>query len=289
MQKPCRSGIRRGLMLIAAVLFLLSFSSPVLAAEQIYLLIDGRVILTEPPPFIQDGRTFVPVRGFAELLGAEVSWNAKNRTVTVRRGAHEVLLRVGDLTAWVNGEQMVFDAPPQIVADRVFVPLRFLAEALGAGVTWMPPNSIVIETGRVSATPGRSGSRRDAVRLGEMLSREAAAYIGYPYAWGGGSPDSGFDCSGFTQFIASKFGIKLPRTTEEQAAAGVRVSRQQLMNGDLVFFHTYGPPGQPTHVGFYKDGYLIHAQNEQTGVVSTPLTDEYWSSRLLFGVRITMP
>lgn len=70
------------------------------------------------------------------------------------------------------------------------------------------------------------------------------------YRWGGTSPSTGFDCSGFTQFVFGQAGISLPRTTEGQRQASTPVSNPRP--GDLVFF------GSPTyHVGIYAgDGMM---------------------------------
>lgn len=78
----------------------------------------------------------------------------------------------------------------------------------------------------------------------------AAAYSGYPYAWGGTSPATGFDCSGYTSWVFAQVGISLPRTAAAQQASAVAVSNPQP--GDLIFF------GYPAyHVGIYAgDGMM---------------------------------
>ncbi|AVQ46673.1 C40 family peptidase [Clostridium botulinum] len=81
----------------------------------------------------------------------------------------------------------------------------------------------------------------------------AMQFQGVPYVWGGTSP-SGFDCSGFVQYVyRNAAGIELPRDTYGQIGAGTRVSQDQLQPGDLVFPHT-------GHVGIYiGGGQMIHA------------------------------
>ena len=85
----------------------------------------------------------------------------------------------------------------------------------------------------------------------------ASNYIGTPYVWGGTSPNPGFDCSGFTQYVYAHFGVSLGRTTYEQINDGSAVSRDQLQPGDLVLF---GSSSNPHHVGIYVgNGAYIHA------------------------------
>ena len=77
----------------------------------------------------------------------------------------------------------------------------------------------------------------------------AASLAGVPYVYGGTTP-SGFDCSGFTQYVFNRLGIRLPRTAEEQRQATTRVSTPQV--GDLVFF---GSPAY--HVGIYAGNGMM--------------------------------
>lgn len=85
----------------------------------------------------------------------------------------------------------------------------------------------------------------------------ASNFLGIPYLWGGTSPETGFDCSGFTQYVYAHFGITLGRTTYDQIKDGYEVSKDQLQAGDLVLF---GKEGNPTHIGIYVgNNTYIHA------------------------------
>ena len=80
----------------------------------------------------------------------------------------------------------------------------------------------------------------------------AQDYIGTPYQWGGTSPRTGFDCSGFVQWLYAQQGVKIPRVTYTQVRAGVGVAKKDLRPGDILFFE----PGKngPGHEGLYIGG-----------------------------------
>ena len=100
----------------------------------------------------------------------------------------------------------------------------------------------------------------------------ARRFLGVRYAYGGTSPRSGFDCSGFTRFVYAHFGISLPHYSGGQFASGRRVSRGGLRPGDLVFFDGLG------HVGLYLGhGRFIHAPHTGTRVSIDRLSGWYGS------------
>ncbi len=105
------------------------------------------------------------------------------------------------------------------------------------------------------------------------LIDDAKALLGIRYKWGGTSR-GGFDCSGFTTYVFSRNGIKLPRTSIEQSKIGTRVSKDELQEGDLLFFITGRSSSRINHVGMYiGDGKFIHSSSSQRRVVVTKLSD----------------
>lgn len=105
------------------------------------------------------------------------------------------------------------------------------------------------------------------------LRAAADDWAGTPHELGGAS-QRGADCSGLVQAVfARQFEVRVPRTTEKQARAGTRVSREQLQPGDLVFFR---PGWKKRHVGIYlSDGEFLHASSS-SGVTVSPLDRSYW-------------
>ena len=98
----------------------------------------------------------------------------------------------------------------------------------------------------------------------------AMQFEGYPYVWGGDSPSTGFDCSGFVQYVYAHFGIDLPRTTFEQVNCGTPVSLSDVKPGDLVF--EMPSPEGPNHVGIYiGNGKILDAMDPQNGVTISPI------------------
>lgn len=112
----------------------------------------------------------------------------------------------------------------------------------------------------------------------------AASYLGTPYVWGGTSP-SGFDCSGFVQYVYSQNGYSLTRTTYTQwDNDGTYVSRSDLRPGDLVYF---GSGGSPTHVGIYVgDGMMIHSPSTGDVVKYSTIDSGYYNNCYLGAKRI---
>jgi len=88
------------------------------------------------PPVIRDGRTLAPLRAIFEALGASVEWDDATRTITSRRKDRTIILQIDNPTARVNNAPIVLSVPPVVIGGRTMVPVRFIAESLGAVVTW---------------------------------------------------------------------------------------------------------------------------------------------------------
>lgn len=120
--------------------------------------------------------------------------------------------------------------------------------------------------------------------IDELLS-SAMGFLGVAYRFGGTTP-SGFDCSGFMQYIFRKtLAINLPRTSAEQATVGIHIDRANLQAGDLVFFRTAGK--RISHVGMYiGNNRFIHAPRTGKNIEITSLSNKYWNSRYATARRV---
>ena len=141
-----------------------------------------------------------------------------------------------------------------------------------------------IELGYGSVDPYPSGSSSSSsTSLGQQIAVFGMQYVGYPYVYGGTSP-SGFDCSGFVQYIYRQFGYSINRTATAQLANGYYVSYDSLMPGDLVFF---GSGSSASHVGMYiGGGEFVHAANSRSGVKISSLSESWYAARYIGARRI---
>jgi cell wall-associated NlpC family hydrolase len=119
---------------------------------------------------------------------------------------------------------------------------------------------------------------------GYALVGTALSLRGVPYRDGGTDPH-GFDCSGFTQYVFSQYGVTLPRAVRDQFRIGKEVRPQDLEPGDIVFFSTTAPG--PSHVAIAIGGdEFVHAPSS-TGVVRVEhLSSTYWGPRFLAARRL---
>ena len=141
--------------------------------------------------------------------------------------------------------------------------------------------------GGSSSSSSSGSSSSSSASLGEQLAATAKKYIGCAYVFGGTSP-SGFDCSGFAQYICGLYGISINRTADKQLYNGYSVSYSDLRPGDLVFFaNTYNTSAAASHVGIYiGGGQFVHAANSSSGVKISSLSEEYYSSRYVGARRV---
>lgn len=119
--------------------------SPSADASTIHVKVNGVTQqFTEQEPIFYHNRTLVPLREIFESLGADVQWDGTNQRVTATRGGSVVSIGIGSETAYRNQQKIDLDVPAIIVHNKTLVPVRFVAEALGAKVDWDASTSTVL-------------------------------------------------------------------------------------------------------------------------------------------------
>ena len=107
------------------------------AGKLVRVFMNGTLIdFTDTDPVIEDSRTLVPMRAVFEALGAEITWDEANKTVSGKKGEITVSLKIDDNTGYINNEPVKLDVPAKIKNSRTIVPLRFIAESFNAKVDW---------------------------------------------------------------------------------------------------------------------------------------------------------
>ncbi len=121
--------------------------------------------------------------------------------------------------------------------------------------------------------------------IGDQIVAHAKQFLGTPYVYGGNGPNS-FDCSGFTKYVYSHFGVTLNRTATDQLANGTAISKSELQPGDLVFFRA-NTTKPVSHVGIYiGNGQFIHASTNTYSVQIDTLSSGYYSRVYVYGRHI---
>jgi len=146
---------------IAALLPLTGMLLPTMAqaqddAARVYVN-NSRVEFTNQPPVEQQGRLLVPLRGILEKMGAYVEFNSADQIVTASGNGTRIRLPIGSRQATVNGQSTSLDVPAQIINGSTMVPLRFVAESLGASVDFNSrTNTVAINSDGSTNTSGSS-------------------------------------------------------------------------------------------------------------------------------------
>ncbi|KRQ88131.1 Murein DD-endopeptidase MepS/Murein LD-carboxypeptidase precursor [Caloramator mitchellensis] len=144
---------------------------------------------------------------------------------------------------------------------------------------------LIFSVVNVSAqTTKNSRDTRVVLSRGPQLVSYSKRFLGVKYVFGGQST-RGFDCSGFTSFAFKFLGYNLPHSAAEQYKMGLKISKNELLPGDLVFFETYKKG--ISHVGIYiGNGKFIHASSGVGYVTITKLSEAYYTKRYKGAARI---
>jgi cell wall-associated NlpC family hydrolase len=143
------------------------------------------------------------------------------------------------------------------------------------GATKTDPSAVFAP---VDVPPGSEGA------FGSLVTT-ALEFLGVPYRSGGSDP-SGFDCSGFVQWVFGRHGLPLPREVRDQYQVGRSIDLNQVREGDLLFFETVARGA--SHVGIaLSNGRFVHAPSSKGVVRVEPYTASYWARRFVGARRVS--
>jgi gamma-D-glutamyl-L-lysine dipeptidyl-peptidase len=136
----------------------------------------------------------------------------------------------------------------------------------------------------VALPPEQPPAKRDRSDMGMIAARTAERFVGIPYRWGGDTVVDGMDCSGFVRAVYNLCGVNIPRTSREQYRVGDVIGREELKDGDLVFFGASSD--EINHVGiFVGNGRFVHAPRRGDDIKVSSLDDPYFVKRWVGGKR----
>ena len=199
-------------------------------------------------------------------------------------------VRFGDFPSW----EMARAAAKKLVAERL-IDSYYIASPneivfnRPKGPGWQKPQPDEIRNPSAPLQPvvPKELSEKPAPKplkvnkdMGSIAARTAERFVGIPYRWGGDNVVEGMDCSGFVRAVYNLCGLSIPRTSRDQFKAGDLVTKDDLRDGDLVFFGSSAD--NINHVGIYVgDGKFVHAPRRGEEIRITAVTESYFEKRFV--------
>lgn len=143
-------------VLVCMIIFMQTVTINAYTKSEIKVKVNDRTVAMDTNPYISGNHTLVPIRFVATALNfEEISWDSGEKAVTIKDNGNEILLEIGSGDAWVNGEKTELGTPARIKNNRTYIPVRFVAENMGAEVSWDNENRTVniYKAGVVSDMP----------------------------------------------------------------------------------------------------------------------------------------
>ncbi|WP_312832936.1 beta-propeller domain-containing protein [Sedimentibacter saalensis] len=167
---------------ILSVVFIFCFTIAAFAEDSVTVYVDNEKVDFDVNPFIEGGRTLVPLRGVFEKLGARVDWNKQIQEVVIKDDNNEIQMLLNKNKVMVNGEIKTIDVSTMMINSRTFAPLRFISENLGHDVRWDGSTNSVYITKNTSVPENKNilktvGSKENLIALLEYNSKL------YGYLW----------------------------------------------------------------------------------------------------------
>ena len=117
---------------------------PVPSDSAINVKLNGKYVVFDQPPVLEDGRTLVPLRAIFEALGATVEWDGATQTVTATKDGVTIKLQIGSNIMYIGEAQKTLDVSAKLISSRTLVPVRAISESFGCDVGWDGGNRVVI-------------------------------------------------------------------------------------------------------------------------------------------------
>lgn len=141
-----------------------------------------------------------------------------------------------------------------------------------------PPLQPVVP--KVPAEKPDSKPSKNNKDMGAIAARTAERFVGIPYRWGGDNVVEGMDCSGFVRAVYNLCGLSIPRTSRDQFKTGDLIAKDDLKDGDLVFFGDSA--NKINHVGIYVGGgRFVHAPRRGEEIRVTAVNESYFEKRFV--------
>ncbi|SNB44998.1 C40 family peptidase [Geobacter sp. DSM 9736] len=189
-----------------------------------------------------------------------------------KRDSRIYAVRFGDYPTWDAAKKHA----KKLVSDKM-IDSYFIAS----------PQSEFIEKGKKTELKKYSSPvprPKPTSDMGGIAARTAERFVGIPYRWGGNNVVDGMDCSGFVRAVYNLCGVNIPRTSREQFGTGENIDRDDLKDGDLVFFGA--SRDEINHVGIYVGNRrFVHAPRRGADIKISSLDEEYFVKKFIGGKR----
>jgi cell wall-associated NlpC family hydrolase len=210
-----------------------------------------------------------------------------------RKDSGVYAVRFGDFP----GKDKARAAANKLVADRLIDSYYIappnevvFARPQGPGVQKPRPDEITAPPTQARPDKARPADRtvKPAVKpasrgerdMGAIAARTAERFVGIPYRWGGENVVDGMDCSGFVRAVYNLCGLSIPRTSRDQYKAGESIAKDDLQDGDLVFFGS--SEDAINHVGIYVgSGRFVHAPRRGEDIRVSTVDENYFEKRFV--------
>ncbi len=237
--------MKKGLIFLGCVIFCL-ISALSVYADDISITVDGEALSTDASPVIVDGRTLVPLRAIFEALGAQVSWNGEEKSITADRASTTIYMKIDEKNFTVNGEERALDVPASVIDGRTMVPARAVSESLGCRVEWRSAEKTV-----AVYSSYENGEEETAEETSKEAVTEASTEApGYDTVYRSGTYKIGDDIP-FGKYVFFSENDKLGRVVMVQP---------EYMKSDYItkFGYSGGVDDDPNATGQITDDKIIY-------------------------------